>query len=114
MSEAAVIMIVLVTVGTLCFALPRILRYFVRTCPACKGSMDSTATRCPHCTEYVEPYRKGKTLLLPFLLFPSVVQAQGLVLMDCPDVRFFGPACEEVAPASAVPAPPATPPLAPK
>jgi hypothetical protein len=34
--------------------------------------------------------------------------------MDCPDVRFFGPACEDAAPAMVTPPPQGAPTLAPK
>src|SRR4030095_6834113 len=40
--------------------------------------------------------------------------AQGMVILECPDVRFFGPACEDMAPAIAAPMPPPVPKLAPK
>jgi hypothetical protein len=37
-----------------------------------------------------------------------------MVILECPDVRFFGPACEDMAPAIAAPMPPPVPKLAPK
>jgi hypothetical protein len=57
---------------------------------------------------------KLKGVLIAILVLPGVVQAQGLALMDCPNVRFFGPACEEDAPVLVAPMPPPAPKLAPK
>jgi hypothetical protein len=114
MSEAAMTLIGLVTILTLVVALPRWGRHAWRLCPACRRSIHPTATRCPYCTEYIKPSISLKWGFVALLVLPRVVQAQGLALLDCPAVRFFGPACEEVSTEVGVSPPPAAPKLAPK
>jgi hypothetical protein len=55
-----------------------------------------------------------KGVLLALLVLPAVGHAQGLALLDCPAVRFFGPACEEGSPGLVAPTPPPAPKLTPK
>jgi hypothetical protein len=104
-------------------SIPRTFFSFPKWCPACGNLIYRYATRCEYCTQALPPVERkshahrGKTLrvLLGLCLgAPALGHAQSLVFMDCPAVRFFGPACDEVAPASTVPVSPAAPKLAPK
>jgi hypothetical protein len=112
MSDSAHTLILLLSAIAFIVGLPGFLRHVCRLCPACRKFIAPTATRCPYCTEYITPLIKLKGVLLALVVLPGIVQAQGFALMDCPDVRFFGPACEESAPVLAAPLPP--PKLAPK
>lgn len=74
-----------------------------RLCPACGEFIRRTAKKCPQCHEWL-PLLAGLLLAVP-----SISLAQ-VVLLDCPAVAFFGPACVVIETTMGVP--PATPPEA--
>ena len=82
--------------------------WLCKQCPFCRLMVMGKATKCEHCHEWLP-----KLLLVAGLLLwaqPSV--AQGINLVPCPGINFFGEACEtemEPAPVRVVTPPVASP-----
>jgi hypothetical protein len=118
-----IILLALACLLPVLLSLPRTFLSFPKWCPACGNLIYRYATRCEYCTQALPPVEpkgrehRGKTLqvlLALCLAAPALVHAQGVVILDCPDVRFFGPACEDGSPVLVAPIPPPAPKLAPK
>lgn len=61
-----------------------------KQCAACRRYSAARARKCYHCLEWFVV-----VLLVGFLAWAPSSVAQGLVLVPCPGINFFGAACEE-------------------